>query len=171
MLVALTGTPGTGKSTIAALLEEKGFRVCELEGLARRCGALRSYDTVRESWEVDLEVLERSIPKERPLILVGHVSHLLPVDLSIVLRCHPEALGERLVTKGWDAAKVRENMEAEALGVVTHAAMEKTRTFEVDTTSASAEENARVVSDILSGKGRGHEAGTVDWSEVILGWY
>ncbi len=171
MLVALTGTPGTGKSTIAALLEEKGFQVCELEELARRCGALRSYDPVRESWEVDLEVLERSIPKERPLILVGHVSHLLPVDLSIVLRCHPEILRERLAAKGWATPKVRENMEAEALGVVTHEAMEKTRTFEVDTTSASAEENARVVSDILSGRGRGHEAGTVDWSEVILGWY
>ncbi|MFQ5870961.1 MAG: adenylate kinase family protein [Candidatus Geothermarchaeales archaeon] len=171
MLVALTGTPGTGKSTVAPLLEKRGFRLCDVNGLARRCGALRTYDHKRESWEVDLGVLERSIPKRRPLILVGHLSHLLPVDLSIVLRCHPEILRKRLQAKGWGSSKVRENVEAEALGVIAQEAMEGERAFEVDTTSASTGETARIVLDILAGRGERYKAGSVDWSEVILGWF
>lgn len=171
VLVALTGTPGTGKSAISAHLEEKGIRICDLNELAGRCGALGSYDPERESWNVDMKVLERSLPKERPLIVVGHLSHLLPVDLSIVLRCHPNILRERLEARGWPPSKVRENVEAEALGVVTQEAMEKIRVFELDTTAASPEEAAKAVYDILSGRGKGREAPEVDWTEVILSWY
>lgn len=170
MLVALTGTPGTGKTALSAHLEDMGIRTCALDELARRCGALKSYDPERESWDVDVKALEESLPEERPLVLVGHLSHLLPVDLSIVLRCHPNVLKERLEARGWSPAKVKENVEAEALGVVTHEAMEGSRVFELDTTYTSSEELARAVSDIVSGRIEGRGA-AVDWSEVILEWY
>ena len=36
--LALTGTPGTGKSTVAGLLSEKGFEVLTVESLAEENG-------------------------------------------------------------------------------------------------------------------------------------
>ncbi len=120
---------------------------------------------------MDLKVLENRIPKDRPLVLVGHFSHLLPVDLSIVLRCHPDILEKRLEAKGWRSAKVRENVEAEALGVITQEASERGSAFEVDTTSRSPQDTARIVLEVLEGGGQQYRAGSVDWSEVILSWY
>ncbi len=171
MLAALTGTPGTGKSVVAALLEREGFNVCDLNDLARRSGALREYDPERQTWEIDMEVLERSVPQERPLVLVGHLSHLLPVDLAVVFRCHPETLRERLKSRGWKQSKIRENVEAEALGVITSEVLMGTDVLEVDTTSTSPEEAAKVVMDILSGSVKGRERPAIDWSEAILDWF
>lgn len=171
MLIALTGTPGTGKSTVASILHERGHRICLLNELAERCGALRRYNEDRKTWEVDLALVERHVPRERPLILVGHMAHLLAVDVAIVLRCHPDVLRQRLEKRGWSATKVRENVEAEAIGVITVEAMERVETFEVDTTSTTAEEAARAVLDIIRGRGERYTPGKVDWSEVILGWY
>lgn len=171
MRVALSGTPGTGKSTLSPLLEPRGFKVCNINVLAESVGAMEEYDSERETWEVDLETLERSIPSEDPLILTGHLSHLLPVDLAIVLRCHPDVLRERLRERGWKPSKIRENVEAEALGVITQEALERVETFEIDTTAASPEKVVEAVLLITSGSGREYKAGKVDWSEVILSWF
>ncbi|MFQ5838113.1 MAG: adenylate kinase family protein [Thermoplasmata archaeon] len=171
MLIALSGTPGTGKSSVASILGDGGLRVCHLDDLAAQCGALVEYDETRETWEVDLEALRRSIPRERPLVLVGHLSHLLPVDLAVVLRCHPDMLRHRLEARGWSPSKVKENVEAEAIGVITYEAMERVKTFEVDTTSTSSEGAAGTVLEIIEGKGDVHRAGKLDWSEVILSWF
>lgn len=171
MLTALTGTPGTGKTVVGNILREMGFEICDISELAMQSQPLMWYDRRRGSQEVDLERLGEAIPKERPLVLVGHLAHLLPVDLSIVLRCHPETLRNRLEAKGWAPPKVQENVEAEALGVIAYEAMDRGKAFEVDTTSAPPEETAKAVLDILTGKGERYIAGAVDWSEVILGWY
>ncbi len=171
MLTALTGTPGTGKSSIAALLSEQGFVTCRLNELAERSGARIDYDLERRTWNVDLDILQRAIPRERPLIMVGHLSHFLPSDVIIITRCHPETLRKRLQARGWPRRKVEENIEAEALGVITEEAIDSAEVFEVDTTSAPPEESVKAVTDILAGKGEAHRAGSIDWSEVILDWY
>ncbi len=171
MLVALTGTPGTGKSSIAPLLEGRGYDIIDLFQLARDSNAMGSYDARADSWEVDLALLEGALPRRRSLIIVGHLSHRLSVDMAIVLRCHPEVLRERLLARGWRVAKVRENVEAEAIGVITAELIDRDSSFEVDTTHASPEETVEALLTILAGKGDKYRAGWVDWSEVILGWY
>lgn len=170
VLLALTGTPGTGKSTVAAILEDLGFPICDLNRLAQERGALRAYDKRRETWEVDVRQLARALPPDRPLILVGHLSHMLPVDWAIVLRCHPETLRKRLEARGWRRAKVQENVEAEALGVIAQEASARVATMEVDATSASPEEVAKAVAGFMGGSPwEPHRP--IDWSEVILEWY
>lgn len=171
MLAALTGTPGTGKSSVASFLEGKGVRLCSLDDLATSTGARTAWDPVRDSWAVDLERLQEGLPPTRPLLLVGHLAHLFPVDLAIVLRCHPEVLRGRLQKRGWADAKVRENVEAEALGTITAETPDGVETYEADTTSTPPEATAQVILKILQGRGEEYLGRWVDWSEVILEWY
>ncbi len=171
MLIALTGTPGTGKSTIAQRLEQEGYRVAWIDELAAEVGALSGFDERRGAREVDLDKLKGALPGDRPLILVGHYAHLLPVDIAIVLRCHPETLRKRLEGRGWPAPKVWENLEAEAMGVIAHEAGERSDVRQVETTVARLEETLEAVRDILQGKGERYADIGIDWSEVILEWF
>ncbi len=73
-------------------------------------------DDARGTKEVDVDALDREVRAPAKLgFLVGHYAHLLTADLAVVLRCHPKVLADRLRARGWADAKVRENVEAEAI--------------------------------------------------------
>ncbi|HOK27516.1 MAG TPA: AAA family ATPase, partial [Methanomassiliicoccaceae archaeon] len=110
MLVALTGTPGTGKSTAGELLRIRGYTVVEISDIVREGKVTTVLDEERGSLEVDTDELDEAIHRELPsrdAIVVGHLSHYLSVDLIIVLRCRPSVLAKRLSARGWAEAKVR----------------------------------------------------------------
>ncbi len=170
MKIALTGTPGTGKSTISRILKKRGFRVHRLDEVARERAWILGVDEERDSLIVDLERLGEYV-RVNEGIFVAHYSHLLPVDLVIVLRTHPEVLRRRLEARGFDEAKIRENVEAEAMSLITSEAIElhgRERVQEVDTTNLNPATAADEVVAIIKGRRPG---AWVDWTEVILGWY
>lgn len=177
---ALSGTPGTGKSAIASLLAGEGWTVVELNDLARSSGSVVGRDEERGTDEVDVDLLHRAVvehlrrgPTGR-VLLVGHLAHLMPCDLVVVLRTSPSVLKARLEARGWAPSKVAENVEAEAVGVVLVEAMElddPVPVYEVDTSKDPPGETARLVAATLEGSAAGMEAGWVDWSEEVLGWY
>ncbi len=161
--IALTGTPGTGKSRVAEALRAT-WRVAEVGDLARRAGAARG---AGRRVEVDLARLRRWMiahPEERPDLLVGHLAHLLPVDAAIVLRCRPIELRRRLdrAHRG-RASDRRANMVAEAIDVVLREAIDAGRpVWEIDTTSAPVGRVARHVVRLLRARpARSRHA--VDW--------
>jgi len=177
---ALTGTPGTGKSAIASILEGRGWHPIELGDLAKGSGAVVGRDEERQTDEVDVDLLEDALVMEMAslgserLLLVGHLSHLMPCDTVVVLRTSPAVLRGRLVSRGWPPAKVDENVEAEAVGVVLVESMEReppVPVYEVDTSKGTPEDSARLVAATLEGAGQGMEAGWVDWSEEVMGWF
>jgi adenylate kinase len=174
---ALSGTPGTGKTTVARLLARERSTV-EVGDLALRSGWGRRGT---HGVEVDLRGLRREL-RRRPRVfgadlVVGHLAHLLPVRDVIVLRCQPVELGRRLESSGRGDLKSRhENLLAEALNVVTAEAVARRRTvFEVDTTGRTPARVAREVSDWLAGERR-PQWGRVDWlrdpavTEHLLDW-
>jgi len=177
MRVALTGTPGTGKSSVARELRVLGEEVLDLNELARRHGLLRRYDGRRGSWEVDLRRLDglvRGGLREGRVFLEGHLSHLLSVDWAIVLRCSPPVLRRRLRERRCPEAKVRENSLAEALDVITIEAtgrLGRERVVELDATRrrprALAVEIARLARASFRGAAR-HRPGGVDFSGDVL---
>ncbi len=67
--------------------------------------------------------------------------------------------------------KVQENVEAEAIGVITAEALRLKEVYEVDTSKNTQQEVTLMVLDVLEGRGERFRAPWVDWSEVILGWY
>jgi len=162
--VALTGTPGTGKSSVARRLAPD-VRSIEVGALASRCGAARRGTG---GLEVDLGRLRSALRHPSAWggvdLVVGHLAHLLPVRDVIVLRCHPEALARRLRRSGrGNAGDRRENYVAEALDVILLEAIQPNRrVWEVDTTGRSLAQVARSVRWRLRRRDRS-SYGRIDW--------
>ncbi len=173
MLVAVTGTPGTGKTSACDVLSRRGYVVVDLDDVARKGGFVVGRDEARQTDEVDADALRDSLQiPAKVAFLRSHYAHRMDADLTVVLRCKPSVLRRRLQARGWPAAKVRENVEAEAIDVLTQEAVERPApVFEVDTTDLTPAQTADAILAILQGRTRGHEPGHVDWSEEVLSWY
>jgi adenylate kinase len=173
VLVAISGTPGTGKSSAAKLLDGRGYHVIYLDRLAEERKLITGIDEARGAREVDIERLDQEIRVPVKLgFLVSHYAHLMSVNIAIVLRCHPRVLADRLRSRGWSDAKVRENVEAEAIDVITQEAVSRLPfVFEVDTTASTPEVTTTTILAILQGKTQGHEPGSIDWTSEVLSWY
>lgn len=169
--VALTGTPGVGKTAVASLVRSRS--VVPVDILAEREGAVVGFDDEMGSAEVDTERLAEAVSAlEGPVLLEGHLSHLLGVGLAIVLRCSPSMLATRLLGKGWSEQKMTENLEAEAVDVILVESLEAAPLVcEIDTTQMAVEDVARAVEDILSGESQKYPVGNVDWSQEVLNWF
>jgi adenylate kinase len=152
--VALTGTPGTGKTTVASHLPARWSPI-EVGELAESLGAARPRRG--GGYVVDLERLARKFPPAgaRVRVLVGHLAHLLPVRTAIVLRCDPTALAGRLRGKG-RASERHDNLVCEAIDLVAEEARAPgRRVLELDTTTRSPELVARsIVRWVRSGRPR-----------------
>jgi adenylate kinase len=99
------------------------------------------------------------------VILEGHTSHLLPVDIIIVLRASPSALRERLRSRRWSDAKIKENIEAEALDIILVEAIEtNNKVYEIDTTNMSPMQVKDAVLEVIRGTEK-YGPGAVDFSE------
>lgn len=160
--VALTGTPGTGKSSVAKILSHR-WPVEEVAALAPRLGAARSTPT---GVEVDLRRLRTRLERDLPsrAVWVGHLAHLLPVRDVVVLRCHPLELLRRLdrAERGSRYDRV-ENVAAEATDVVLLEALGlRRRVWEVDTTSRGLRSVAAEVARLLARRPP-PAYGRVDW--------
>lgn len=175
VIVAVSGTPGTGKSTLAEALRRNGYRVIDVGDFARERGIVKGRDPKRKSLEVDVNELDTALIGEQcsgTVFYIGHLSHLLTTDLTIVLRCNPTVLRKRLKKRKWSDRKIRENIEAEACDVILIEALERSNeVFEIDTTDRSAKEVETAVDDILAGKREKYAVGNIDWSMEVLSWY
>jgi len=179
LVVALTGVPGSGKTTIAAALEGRA-RVVHLNDFARDAGLLDERDEARGSFVVDVDALADKLNAaisdvSGTVVVEGHFAHEMDADLVVLLRCDPLVLVERLRARGWPEAKVRENVEAEALDVLAAEVLDAgLPAAEVDVTRMGVDEAARAVWEIVeSGPQalKGATVGTARWSLESLPWF
>ena len=165
-IIGITGTPGTGKKSIAPIVAERlGARCLSLNELAMSYGL-----ATRESGAVDTKKLRAKINRYLSGNAVVH-GHLLPyvlppsaVSKVVVLRCEPGVLKERLRIRGYGSSKIVENVEAELIGVISSDAFDtygRTRTREVDTTGASPVDMAGAVEVALANP---REVPRIDWT-------
>lgn len=169
--MAVTGTPGTGKTSACAHLVD--VAVVDLRKLAEEHAEEFTVDEERGSLEIDPPVLEKFLPRVKGVVVLeGHISHLLGPDIAIVLRCSPKVLKKRLANRGWSEEKILENVEAEAVDVVLiDAISECDSVFEIDTTSMTPEQVADAISSIIAGEKTKYRPGNIDWSGEVLDWY
>ena len=125
MIIIVTGTPATGKTTVAkALAKEMHFLYFDVNTVIQEKNLEDSFDEKRNSAIVDEEklvtALLEEIQKGRDLVIDSHLSHELPasvVDLCIVTACALPELKKRLESRDYSPEKVRENMDAEIFAV------------------------------------------------------
>ena len=166
---ALTGTPGTGKTTISNALNKKTLHLSELYSEASE------EKTTSDEWLIDVEKLNRAFHKKKgdSFIVEGHLSHTLKdVEKVIVLRCDPNILESRMEKRNYSESKIRENLEAEAMGIIYSEAIEifdRTKVAQLDTTNSTSEQAAEILEQFFEGKVKLDE--TIDYSERIMEWY
>ena len=174
--LALTGTPGTGKSAVARLLT-RSLRVVEVRDLALAfgtgrlvgVGGLVDLRRTAEEWRA-----RRKKPAE---LVVGHLAHFLPIRDVVVLRCHPKELARRLRrSPGRPGLGVGQNLAAEATDVILVETLAlRRRVWEIDTTHRAPSDVAREVLRRFRLRGPA-SYGSVDWlsdpwvSEHLLDW-
>lgn len=167
MRVALTGTPGTGKTTVADLVKTK-LPVIHLNDVIREADFVAERDTDRGSLVADMDAVADWL-EGRDGLVESHLAHHFQSDRVIVLRCHPEALERRLRERGEPDAMVSENAESEALDVLLTEAVEahgQDRVYEIDTTERAPEAVAREVEAVLADT-REPSAGEVDFIDYL----
>jgi len=169
MIIALTGTPGTGKTTISKSLSRKlDFHCSHLADFVTS-DICDDYDDARGCGEVNLDKLREAVKYRLKdnTIIEGHLSHRLGVsDIVIVLRTRPSILRHRLKKRMYGEDKVRENIEAEALDIcLVESVDEGAEVYEVDTSVKSPQEVGEDIVRILKGKGDEFRPGKIDWSE------
>ncbi|DAC49895.1 MAG: hypothetical protein CL969_00575 [Euryarchaeota archaeon] len=120
--ISITGTPGCGKSSLANHACDKlAFELSQVSELAEKYGFIGEMDN-DDARPIDIDGLAQlleekwKLPPTRITIIDGHLSHLLPVDAIVILRCNPEILSQRNKARGWSEAKIKENEEWELLG-------------------------------------------------------
>ncbi len=171
MRIALTGSPGVGKSTIAALLKGRpDWTVVDVKEFARRQGVVVEYDSEQDAEVIDVLALAARMPEETThyTLFEGHLAHLLPVDVAWVVRCDPEVLRPRLVARGYPKGKVDENLEAEALDIILQEALDEVpRVIQRDGTRRSPEELLASFVEATGAQRKGHDLEPVDWSHRL----
>lgn len=140
MIIAITGTPGTGKTAVSQKLAQiTGYRLIGLNGLAAKKGLYLGTDRKRGCRIVDIPALRREVRKlakdGRPVIIESHFAHDMPSDLVVALRASPGEIRKRGRLKGWSAEKTEENAQAEIMEVIRSEAIASGRNMvEIDTT-------------------------------------
>ncbi|EEB73015.1 adenylate kinase family protein [Thermococcus sp. AM4] len=167
MIIAVTGTPGVGKTTVSKLLAQKlGYEYVSLRDYAMEKGI---GEMKGDELEVEVDELAYNFERDfkgKNVVVDGHLSHFLNADLVVVLRAHPRLIGERLTERGYSREKVGENVEAELVDVILVEALEENENVvEVDTTGKTPEEVVNEILELIE-KGVRRRVSVVDWSEV-----
>lgn len=179
MIIAITGTPGTGKTSVSKVLQKNDFEVLDFNKIANDKNFIIDRDKKRDSNIIDIDgfnnYIESNFSGKDIVFIEGHLTHLLKcVDKVIILRCHPNKLRKNLSKKDWKKEKIKENLEAEILDVILCEVTEnfsEDNIFEIDVTSKSIEDVALSIMEIAEYRFKNmkkYNIGKIDWSEEIL---
>lgn len=177
LIIAVTGSPGTGKTAFSKNLAEA--LNCELLDLNEFIESQDIFELDPEGTKlVNPEDLERSFKifldkLNDDLVVDGLLSHLLPSDFIthvVVLRTDPRVLKNRLKQRDYPEKKLRDNIEAEALGVILSESVDRhgiENVYEIDTTEDSPEKSLEIFKKALKGD-KSLKPGSVDWLDFFL---
>ena len=168
-IIAITGTPGVGKTTIVELLSDANFTILSVKDLAKQYGCEGDFDEATQSIDIDIHKLAEQFEADSKVdtIVDGHLSHLLDVDAVIILRCKPSLLRERLTKRGYSEQKITANVEWEMIAGTWSEIIEfelDQPILELDTTNCEPEEIFAAITQWIN-DGYSHDSThpRIDW--------
>ncbi len=176
MRIVITGTPGTGKTTISKELSSRlGLKYINLNDIALSEGDA-VWDESRNTFSItdpdkSSKALNKALSSSGECVCETLAIDLLDpglVDRVVVLRRDPRKLWSELLGRGWPPRKAAENVLAEIVNVLSHSAWSAFggKTIEINTTDKTIDECVSMVIDALSGRLIGN---TIDWLAVLDG--
>jgi len=145
-IMIITGTPGTGKTTVAKKLAKKyNAEYIDVNKVIKENKLRESYDKKRKSYVIDIKKLNKVLIKlitnakkhKLSLIIDSHLSHYLPskyVDCCYVTKTTLKKLKKRLQNRKYSKKKIDENMQCEIFDICFMEAQEAGHTVKVITT-------------------------------------
>lgn len=133
-IIAVTGTPATGKTTFSKVIAKKyKFSLIDVNRMIKEKKLYDSYDKKKKCFVVDEKKLAKYLEKiinqakkeNKKLVIDSHLSHYLSpklVDLCIVTVCGYETLYKRLKKRKYHTRKIEENLECEIMEIVAEEA-------------------------------------------------
>ena len=137
MIIVVTGTPGTGKTTFAKrYVKDHDAYYVDVNDIISRHGLSEGYDEEKRCKIIDVDKLNEKLivmirdanMRNIDLVIDSHLAHELSpetVDEVIVTKCEPNELQERLSQRGYSRQKIRENLDAELFDICLHETQEK----------------------------------------------
>ncbi|MEX0568913.1 MAG: adenylate kinase family protein [Candidatus Njordarchaeota archaeon] len=163
VVIAICGTPGTGKSSLAEKFRSLGFEVVHLTEFVVRNELYQGYDKKRGSYIIDedrmINALKIVFRNSENVVVEGLGAEILPkdiVDMCIVLTCQPFVLEQRLLERGYGQEKIDENLDAERFGVILADVManyDKSKIIIIDTTYREMDEIFEDICNELARRG------------------
>ncbi|MFO8078320.1 MAG: adenylate kinase family protein [Thermoplasmatota archaeon] len=179
MFIALTGTPGTGKTSLSQQMRMQDINVIDFHDFALKHHCDQGYDAEKDTLIIDIDKVNKALASvdqhDDSIVIEGHLSHLLdPIEKVIILRCHPKILFKRLQQKGWKRQKIRENLESELLDIILCETMETYAAedvFELDTSNQPSELLVSMITQLIKNDfttDQQMKPGHIDWSDLLL---
>ena len=131
--IIVTGTPGTGKTTVAIRLAKLlGHNYVDVNNIIKKEKLNSGYDRKKKCKVVDEKKLSKILVKmikksEDGLVIDSHMSHYLPtdvVDVCVVTKCNLKLLKRRLKRRKYGEEKIRDNLDCEIFDVCLNEAKE-----------------------------------------------
>lgn len=119
MIIAISGVPGTGKTTLAKqLAKTSGYTYVDVKKIIMDEELYAAYNKKADTYDVDVEILDEwlsdNLDLQDNLIIDSHLSHELSfVDKIVVCNCELGVLKARLEARGYSESKIRDNLDSE----------------------------------------------------------
>lgn len=131
MKIAISGSVGVGKTTIAKILSKKlNYDIIHLNEIAFK---FKTND-IKELQTFDFDVtkciqyIEREYKENQDIIFEGHFAHLLHpefIDIVIIINRDLKELHQEYIQRGYNEQKIQDNLEVESLNVCFYEAEEE----------------------------------------------
>lgn len=174
--IFISGTPCTGKTTVSEKLADKlNCKLIKINDLAIENDFVLGIDSDKGYKVIDIDALNAKVneiieSEDELMVFEGHLTHLCEgADKVIVLRVRPEILQSRLEARDYAYLKIRENLEAEAMGVCTAEAYEiyGENVCEIDATDLTVDEIVDLITDVISGE-KTFSVGEIDFMNWLI---